>query len=65
MHHEELEGILVCMQCALILQTSMFYKELPKTTIENESCELYSAQAQHMSQQKKSNQYSRLNLSVE
>ena len=43
----------------------MFYKESPTSTIECETNELYSPQAQYMSQWKKSNKYSRLKLAVE
>ena len=64
-HNDELQGILVCMLCGLVLQTSLFYKESPSSTIECESSELFSPQAQYMSQWRKSNKYSRLNLAVE
>ena len=63
-YHDEIQGMLVCVQCGLVSQTSMFYKESPMKSMEDTS-ELFSAQAQYMSQWKKSNKYSRLNLSVE
>ena len=64
-HNDELQGILVCMMCGLVLQTSLFYKESPTSTIECESSELFSPQAQYTSHGRKSNKYSRLNLAVE
>ena len=39
--NDELQGILVCTQCGLFLQTSMFYRESPTRTIEHETNELY------------------------
>ena len=64
-YNDEVQRILVCMQCGFVLQTCLFYKESPTSTIEYDSNELYSPQAQYMSQWRKSNKYSRLNLAVE
>ena len=64
-HTDELQGLVVCTQCGYVLQTSLFYKESPSSTIECETNELYSPQAQYTSLWKKSNKYSRLNLAVE
>ena len=54
-HNDELQGILVCTMCGLVLQTSMFYNESPTSTIEYETSELVSPQAQYTSQWKKRN----------
>ena len=65
MHNDDMQGMCVCMNCRLVLQTSMFYKESPTNTKDTESYKLFSTQAQYTTQWKKSNQYSRLNLAVE
>ena len=41
-HNNELQGILVCMMCGLVLQTSMCCKESPMSSIECEMSELFS-----------------------
>ena len=65
-YEDDVEGITTCTQCGLVLQTHCFYKESPTLTLESSSVyELYSDQDPYRSQWKKSNKYSRLNLSIE
>ena len=53
LYYNEIQGMCICVQCGKVLQTSVFYKESPTTSIDYKTNKLYSTQAQYMPMGKK------------